>query len=594
MSTPRRPRPENAKAQASRPWFSICGGPAGRAGSASAASRNPVRRNPVRLACRPEQRVHLNIPAARDRSQSSLGLAVIGEPGRDGLLHELADVPWVSLAVIENPSCGLGRFLHRQVVGHPPLHRADIAAQVQPDTRVPGLGAPEHDELVDARRHVPDAVDCRGAGTGNDRVRLAEPLPCIPVRRQPQPRRVDVVVPAHPGPRDPVKAVPGPLQPAAAYGPPQIVVVGPGRDRLRARDEPALPRRRIGDNSGEPGAHAIKCTSQLANRASFEVSIPRGRGGTEVYVTVCSMNTPHGARARQQSLRAHARNAAVQDPAYSAQERLRFFAFCRFLARIFADQPDDWALKGAGALLARIPIARASNDLDLVGRASLDLAGERLRQAAAVDLDDGFTFTIAAGSRSITGNNRGLRFTAEARIGPYRLATFRVDVVVDWTNTRPLDTVPPATPIPTVPIPGPLWRVYPIADHLADKVCATYEYVDPIRSTRFHDLVDIALIACNLSVRGDDLATALESERRRRCITLPHGYMPPDQATWERGFTRLRRAAGPLGAKWPSYPEAVAIAQALLDPVLANERHDGTWDPAKRQWVDDHPRLGVR
>jgi hypothetical protein len=77
-------------------------------------------------------------------------------------------------------------------------------------------------------------------------------------------------------------------------------------------------------------------------------------------------------------------------------------------------------------------VARASNDLDLVGRASLELVGDRLRQAAAVDLDDDFTFTIAAGSRPITGNNRGLRFTTEARIGPYRLATFRVDVVVAW------------------------------------------------------------------------------------------------------------------------------------------------------------------
>ncbi|MGH3188125.1 MAG: nucleotidyl transferase AbiEii/AbiGii toxin family protein [Streptosporangiaceae bacterium] len=306
------------------------------------------------------------------------------------------------------------------------------------------------------------------------------------------------------------------------------------------------------------------------------------------------MTTLGSARAHHQSLRAHARNAAAQDPAYSAQERLRFFAFSRFLARVFADQPDDWALKGAGALLARIPVARASNDLDLVARSSLDLVEDRLRQAAAVDLEDGFTFAIMSGSRPITGNNRGLRFTAETRIGPYRLATFRVDVVIDWTNTRPIETVPPAAPIPTAASPGPPWRVYPIADHLADKVCATYEHADPVRSTRFHDLVDIALIACNLAVRAADLVTALESESRRRGIALPGGYLPPDQAMWERGFTKLRRAAGPFGARWPSYPEAVTIAQALLDPVLATERLDGTWDPAKRQWTDEQSRPGAR
>lgn len=125
-------------------------------------------------------------------------------------------------------------------------------------------------------------------------------------------------------------------------------------------------------------------------------------------------------------------------------------------------------------------------------------------------------------------------------------------------------------------------------------MCATYEHVDPARSTRFHDLIDIALIACNLTVRVADLAAALESESRRRGITLPPGYLPPDQTMWERGFTRLQRAAGPLGARWPSYQEAVTIAQALLDPILAGERHHGTWDAAKRQWIDEGSRSGAR
>jgi hypothetical protein len=541
-----------------------------------------------------EQRANVYVPAPCDRLEHLLGLTRLDEPGDDSLPHELAYVRWVALAVIEDPRRSGGRFLDRQVVGHLPPYRADVAAQVQMDVRVPCLGAPEHDELVYALRNVADPVDRRGASTGDDRVRFDEPLPRIPARRQPQPCRVYLVVRAHTRPGDPVEAMPGSHQPAIAHGAPQIVVIGPSRDHLSARYEPALARGEVRECRGELDVHGYHPTSKLVNTSIFEVSRVRCCAGTERSVTVCSMNAPGSARARQQSLRAHARNAAEQDPAYSAQERLRFFAFSRFLARIFAEQPDDWALKGAGALLARIPVARASNDLDLVARASLELVGDRLRQAAAVDLDDGFTFTIAAGSRPITGNNRGLRFTTEGRIGPYLLATFRVDVVVDWTNTRPLEAVPPATPIPAVAHPGPPWRVYPIADHLADKVCATYEYVDAARSTRFHDLVDIALIACNLTVRAADLASALESESRRRGIALPQGYLPPDHSMWERGFTRLQRAAGPLGAKWPSYTDAMAVAQALLDPILTGERRDGIWDPAKRQWVDEHSQPGVQ
>jgi hypothetical protein len=78
------------------------------------------------------------------------------------------------------------------------------------------------------------------------------------------------------------------------------------------------------------------------------------------------------------------------------------------------------------------------------------------------------------------------------------------------------------------------------------------------------------------------------SESSRRGRTLPRGFRfaPPDWAMWERGFTRLRRAAGPLGAKCPSYPDAVAVAQALLDPVFSGERDEGAWDAETRRWID--------
>jgi hypothetical protein len=56
-----------------------------------------------------EQRADVNVTAACDRPQRSLGLLWVGEPGRDGLPHELAHVPWVALAVVEDPRRGVGR-----------------------------------------------------------------------------------------------------------------------------------------------------------------------------------------------------------------------------------------------------------------------------------------------------------------------------------------------------------------------------------------------------------------------------------------------------------------------------------------------------
>ena len=54
------------------------------------------------------------------------------------------------------------------------------------------------------------------------------------------------------------------------------------------------------------------------------------------------------------------------DPRFSVAELQRQFVYDRILSRCFsADDADRWILKGAGALLARLPVARHSKDLDL-------------------------------------------------------------------------------------------------------------------------------------------------------------------------------------------------------------------------------------
>lgn len=201
--------------------------------------------------CVPEQGADVNAPAARDRVQRLRGLAGVGEPGRDGLSNELADVRRIALSMIENPRGGVGWFLHWQVVGHAPPLRVGVAAQVEADVRVPGLGAAEHDELVDAFGHVADGVDGRRAGARDDRIRFGESFAYSPPGPESQPRGVDLVVRAHAGPGDPVQTVPSPLEPATADGAPQIVIVSPGHNGLGARDEPALPSSGIGEGAGE-------------------------------------------------------------------------------------------------------------------------------------------------------------------------------------------------------------------------------------------------------------------------------------------------------------------------------------------------------
>jgi len=188
----------------------------------------------------PEQGPDVNVPAAGDWCQRLCGLAGVSEAGGDGLLHQLADVRRIALTMIENPGGDVGWFLHWQIVGHTPPLRVGVTAQMEADTWIPGLGAAKHDELMEAFGYIADAIDGRRAGARHDRIRFGEPFACIPARLEPQPCGVDFVVRADAGLGDPVETVTGPLEPAAADGAPQVVIVGPGRDGLGTRDESTL------------------------------------------------------------------------------------------------------------------------------------------------------------------------------------------------------------------------------------------------------------------------------------------------------------------------------------------------------------------
>jgi Nucleotidyl transferase AbiEii toxin, Type IV TA system len=72
------------------------------------------------------------------------------------------------------------------------------------------------------------------------------------------------------------------------------------------------------------------------------------------------------AAAFRSALRDRLAALAKQQGTHGLDELQRQFAYDRLLARVF-DGPDAdrWILKGAGALLARLPDARHSRDLDL-------------------------------------------------------------------------------------------------------------------------------------------------------------------------------------------------------------------------------------
>jgi Nucleotidyl transferase AbiEii toxin, Type IV TA system len=271
------------------------------------------------------------------------------------------------------------------------------------------------------------------------------------------------------------------------------------------------------------------------------------------------------------------------------EEMQRHFAYDRVLARCFAGQDADrWVLKGAVALLARLGgHARHSKDVDLYymePSASIGRAVGAFRAAARRDLGDHFRFEITRIS-PLQEHVQGRRLRIGAYLGA-RFATFHVDIVVGTAMSGHPDLAEPLTPLRIDGLVRPFYRVFPVADHLADKLCAiteTHQRADGtlMASTRVKDLVDVALIAGSQPVRAAALRLALIAGAAHRGLALPPRFEVPDLAAWRTGY--LRCAAG-TPTPVPSFRQAAEAAARLFDPVLAG-RLDGSWDPPAGRWL---------
>lgn len=265
----------------------------------------------------------------------------------------------------------------------------------------------------------------------------------------------------------------------------------------------------------------------------------------------------------------------------------RQLAYDRLLCRVFASDPERWVLKGATAMLARIgPGARHTRDVDLLHReGGLQEAELALRRAARLDLHDFFTFTLAAG-QLLTQAGQALRVPVEADLGVKRFATFHVDLVAALTMTGAPASFARIVPVEIPGLSSAGYLVYPLADHLADKVCALHEthqrasgQQDP--STRYRDLADLAVFAHSVTVDAAELIAALDSEAARRRLALPQTVTIPADANWRRGYARIARDA-PLLQERDLGP-ALETVRRLIDPIL-QRRARGAWHHETLRW----------
>lgn len=288
------------------------------------------------------------------------------------------------------------------------------------------------------------------------------------------------------------------------------------------------------------------------------------------------------------AVRARAETAA-KNTGLLLQNVLRQFVYDRFLARVFQAPGSGWVLKGGAALLSRVRSARHSQDIDLVlVEGTLDMAIGELRVAAGRDLRDHLTFEVVGTPKRRTerphqpGTELAI-VTIHCFTGTKMVQQFTVDLVVGSLITQDIELLDPAPLIAVTGIPSPPYQVYPVVDHVADKVCATFEQHAGHPSGRIRDLVDLVVIARTQRLDAEALRYAIRSEEHLRGLnSITHWSCP---ATWATQYAQEARGVAECADY--GFTDASALVSKFLDPVLGGDVGEGyEWYPTELAWQD--------
>ena len=280
--------------------------------------------------------------------------------------------------------------------------------------------------------------------------------------------------------------------------------------------------------------------------------------------------------------------------AASVDAQIRQARFDRFLSRVFAEgERSEWLLKGGMSMLARVPRSRTTKDVDLAALRASDLAeAERaLAALAEADLGDHLTFRLIRSTPTGLGENqpgvatRRYVFACIDADHDTQVDTVVVDVVGPPPVGRP-EVVEPANRLhlrrPLITFP---YRLYPVADQIADKVCATMDtqYPGDKRSSRVKDLVDLVLIAHTQTADLNELRAAIAAKRDLSNVEpFEHFDIP---AEWTRTYPAT--AKGVPAAESFTAQTAADLVASFVDPALGKHPKRATWNSQALTWIPD-------
>jgi len=161
-----------------------------------------------------------------------------------------------------------------------------------------------------------------------------------------------------------------------------------------------------------------------------------------------------------------------------------------------------------------------------------------------------------------------------------------VDVVIGPPPVGRPEVVEPANRLhlrrPLITFP---YRLYPVADQIADKVCATMDaqYPGGKPSSRVKDLVDLVLIAHTQTTDLEELQAAIAAKRDLSKIgPFEHFDIP---AEWARTYPAT--AKGVPAAESFTAQTAADLVASFVDPALGKHPKRATWNPQALTWIPD-------
>lgn len=290
-------------------------------------------------------------------------------------------------------------------------------------------------------------------------------------------------------------------------------------------------------------------------------------------------------RAMEQAVKAAAK-ASGRD----VNKAIQAFYHDRFLCRVFSTNSPSFILKGGQSMLARIPNARETRDIDLIGRTSdIDEALEKLIDAASIDLDDFVEFRFKGKRQTDTSQDyrEGYTVTFETWLGgTSQKGVISIDLVVDALPPEEFDIVAPVTRIEIDGVKTFSYLTNTAENRIAEKVCATMQDYNGHPSSRVKDLADLITSMINEEVDADKLSRLISTERRLRGINRIDQFSVPGswKDTLSGNYAKLAKEAA-LPGELSDVEDAEAAVSAWLSPVFSGGASGKTWIPEGQRWA---------